>query len=214
MEADEMLESEIQQKPEPDFNKNHIENDVNQEKQTDEILGSEVNSKPVETCMKTVMETVMNPEKQTDDIQGSEVNSEPVDTCQETVIETDVNPGKQADPKSVPEVDQKPSEICQETAGETDVTPEKQIADPGVIYRCRRCRQMVATQEYVVTHNVGRGAGNYGARKKSHVDEDDKKPECSLCIFVEPMKWMKAGRFLVHDSLFSLLFFSFHCIHH
>ncbi|KAK3152644.1 hypothetical protein QOZ80_2BG0161680 [Eleusine coracana subsp. coracana] len=191
MKSDEMVEPEIQQKPEPDVNQNHMENDGNQAKQTDEISGSKVDSEPVKTCEKTVTETDVNPEKQTDDIQGSEVNLEPVETCQETVFETDVNPEKQADQKATPEVDQKPIETHQETVAETDGVPEKQIVDPGVIYRCRRCRQMVATQEYVVTHKVGRGDGHFGTRKKSDV-EDDKKPECSLCIFVEPMKWMKA----------------------
>lgn len=191
MKTDEMPESEIQQKPDPEVNQNHLENDVNQEKQTDENPGSEVNLEHVETCKETATETDVNPQKQTDDVQRSEVNSDPVETCQETVVETDCNLGKQADPKAMPEVDQKPTETRQETVVETDVVPEKQ-ADPGVIYRCRRCRQMVATQEYVVTHKVGRGDGHFGTRKRSDVDVDDKKPECSLCIFVEPMKWMKA----------------------
>lgn len=187
-----MVESEAQQKPEPDVNQNHVENGANQEKKTDVISGSKVNSETLETCKETVAETDVNPEKQTDGIQGLEGNSEFVETCPETVVETDVNLEKQGDPKTMQEVDQKPTETRQGTVMETDV-PEKQIADPGVIYRCRRCRQMVATQEYVVTHKVGRGNQHFGTHKKSDADGDDKKPECSMCIFVEPMKWMKAG---------------------
>ncbi|TVU33283.1 hypothetical protein EJB05_25076 [Eragrostis curvula] len=192
MKSGEMPESGTQQKPEPEVNQNPMGKDDSLEQKTDEIPGSGVSLEPVEACQGTVVEADVNPEKQIDEIQGSEVNSEPVETCDETVVQTDVTPEKQVDPKAIPEVDQKPIETSQETVTETEVAPEKQIAHPGVIYRCKRCRQMVATQEYVVTHEVGRGDGKFGTRKKLDADEDDKKPECSLCIFVEPMKWMQA----------------------
>ncbi|KAF8754012.1 hypothetical protein HU200_011547 [Digitaria exilis] len=102
--------------------------------------GPEVNQNPVENDV--------NPEKETDELPGSEANPEPVEKCQETVT----IPDKQADPEAGFEVNQKPSETCQETSAESDVNTEKQTYDPGVIYRCKKCRRMLATQEFVVTH--------------------------------------------------------------
>ena len=138
------------------------------------------------------VENGVHPEKETDEIPGSEVNEEPVETCQDTVVETDSNPEKHADPEARLEVNQKPMETCQETAVEADVNQEKQATDTGVIYCCKRCRRMLATQEFVVTHEVGQGEESFKTRKGFHVDEDTKKREC-MCIFVEPMKWMQAG---------------------
>ncbi|OQU84713.1 hypothetical protein SORBI_3004G111700 [Sorghum bicolor] len=54
----------------------------------------------------------------------------------------------------------------------------------------RKCRRMLATQEFVVTHEVGAGGKSFRAGKQSNVNEDGKKTECP-CIFVEPMKWMQ-----------------------
>ncbi|KAF8642611.1 hypothetical protein HU200_067291 [Digitaria exilis] len=138
--------------------------------------GPEVNQNPVENDV--------NPEKETDELPGSEANPEPVEKCQETVT----IPDKQADPEAGFEVNQKPSETCQETSAESDVNTEKQTYDPGVIYRCKKCRRMLATQEFVVTHEVGAGGKCFNRGKRS--DDDDKNPECPA-IFVEPMKWMQ-----------------------
>ncbi|XP_062223613.1 probable inactive dual specificity protein phosphatase-like At4g18593 [Phragmites australis] len=144
--------------------------------------GSEVDQNPVDHGV--------NPEKEPNEMPESEVNEEPVETCQNTVVETDIIPEKQADLEARLEVNQKPMETCQEKVAETDVNPEKQTSDPGVIYRCKRCRRMVATQEFIVAHEVGEGEESFKTRKRFHVDVDDKQPEC-MCIFVEPMKWMQ-----------------------
>ncbi|KAL6889007.1 hypothetical protein ACP4OV_010033 [Aristida adscensionis] len=194
MESCQITDSGIQQKP--------MENHVNREQQTDENPGSEVNEEPMEKCQDTVSETDVNPEKQADLKAILEVEQKPVDSCQETVVGSDVNPEKQADLKATSEVGQKPTESCQETVVESDFNPEKQACNPGVIYRCKRCRRMVATQEYVVTHEVGRGEESFKTRKRFHVEEN--KPEC-MCIFVEPMKWMQAvEEGYVSDKLFCM----------
>ncbi|KAL6629419.1 hypothetical protein ACP70R_029184 [Stipagrostis hirtigluma subsp. patula] len=191
METTQMAELRIQEKPGPEINQSPMENDVNPELQTDEMPASEVNEEPVETCKDTVAEAGVNPEKQADLKAISMVDQKPIESCQETVLEGDVNQETQAEQKAISVVDQKPMEPCQETVVEGDVNPEKQAGNPGVIYRCKKCRRMVATQEYVVTHEVGRGEESFKTRKKYHVEEN--KPEC-MCIFVEPMKWMQAGR--------------------
>lgn len=153
-------------------------------------LGPEISQNP--------MENHVNPEKETDETPGSEVNQEPVGTCQDAMVETDIIPEKQAVPEAGFEVNEEPTETCQEAAAESDVNPEKQTSDPGVIYRCRKCRRMLATQEFVVTHEVGAGGKSFRAGKQSNVNEDGEKTECP-CIFVEPMKWMQTGQFSMHD---------------
>ena len=76
--------------------------------------------------------------------------------------------------------------------GKLALHQEKQATNIGITYRCKRCRRMLATQEFVVTHEVGQGEESFKTRKGFHVDEDAKKPEY-MCIFVEPMKSMQAG---------------------
>ncbi|KAF5947489.1 hypothetical protein HYC85_013446 [Camellia sinensis] len=64
---------------------------------------------------------------------------------------------------------------------------------PQVIYRCKKCRRIVASQEHVVPHERGEGQKCFKWRKRSgNPGKNDKElPECSS-IFVEPMKWMEA----------------------
>lgn len=63
---------------------------------------------------------------------------------------------------------------------------------PHILYRCKRCRQIVASQDNVVLHEQGNGQSSFKWSKRSDTSKDNEKPECSS-IFVEPMKWMEAG---------------------
>ena len=157
--------------------------------QTDEMLGSEVNQKFTEMCLNTAVEAGIVPGNQYDPEARLEVHQKFAEMCLDTAEETDINQEKQADPEARSEVSERP-EPCQDAVMEAIVNPEEQAAHPSVIYRCKKCRRMVATQEYVVTHDVGQGERCFLRRKSYHVDE--KEPECA-CIFVEPMKWMQAG---------------------
>uniref|UniRef100_A0ACD5TI26 Uncharacterized protein n=1 Tax=Avena sativa TaxID=4498 RepID=A0ACD5TI26_AVESA len=133
--------------------------------------GVEQKSEP-EVTEKSV-EMGINLEKLTDEMQGLEVNQNPV---------LDVEPRR--------EINQKPADPCQHAAVGTKGanSEEKQTTtNPGGIYRCKKCRRMVATQEYVVTHKVGSGESHFFRHKT-----DGKEPECTPAIFVEPMKWMEA----------------------
>ena len=130
------------------------------------------------------MEIGVNLEKLTDKMQGLEVNQKPV-------LGSDVEArGNQIDMEPRIEINQKPAEACQDTVVETKANPEeKQTSNPAsVIYRCKKCRRMVATQEYVVTHKVGSGESRFFRHKTN-----EKGPECTPAIFVEPMKWMESG---------------------
>lgn len=161
--------------------------------QTDEMLGSQVNQKFTEMCLDdAAVEGGIVQEKQDDPEARLEVHQKFAEMCLDTAVGTDINQEKQSDQEARSEADQKPAEtIRQCTVVEANVKPEAQApANPGVIYRCKKCRRMVATQEYVVTHDVGLGEAGFLRRRNDHADE--KKPECSACIFVEPMKWMQA----------------------
>lgn len=65
-------------------------------------------------------------------------------------------------------------------------------AKPQIIYRCKKCRRIVASQDLVVTHEPGDGQKCFKWKKRSKNDGDLELPECSS-IFVEPMRWMETG---------------------
>ncbi|CAM0956056.1 unnamed protein product [Alopecurus aequalis] len=156
--------------------------------------GAEHKSEP-EVTEKSV-EIGINLEKLTDEMQALEVNQKPVlgSDVEAREKQTDMEPGT--------EIDQKPAETCQNTVVETKANPEKQTSNPAnVIYRCKKCRRMVATQEYVVTHKVGSGESRFYRHKTN-----DKGPECTPAIFVEPMKWMEAGKFPLYRVVLTLSF--------
>ncbi|CAL5059100.1 unnamed protein product [Urochloa decumbens] len=165
------------------------------EMETSQTPESVIQQKPGPEVGQNPVENDVNPEKESGELPVSEVNQEPVETCLDAVVETDVIPDKKTDPEAGLDVNQKPTETGQETSAESDVNPEKRASDPGVIYRCKKCRRMLATREFVVTHEVGAG-GKCFNRGKRNVDDNDKKPECP-CIYVEPMKWMQTGQFLI-----------------
>lgn len=62
---------------------------------------------------------------------------------------------------------------------------------PQMIYRCKKCRRIVASQDNIVSHERGQGQKCFKWKKRTG-DTTDEPPECSS-IFVEPMKWMQAG---------------------
>lgn len=61
---------------------------------------------------------------------------------------------------------------------------------PPVIYRCKKCRRIVASHDLVVPHEPGDGQKCFKWKKRNKSPEDDNLPKCSS-IFVEPMKWME-----------------------
>ncbi|KAF3452100.1 hypothetical protein FNV43_RR08197 [Rhamnella rubrinervis] len=61
---------------------------------------------------------------------------------------------------------------------------------PQVIYRCKKCRRIVAAQENIVPHERGEGELSFKWKKRSGSDWEE-AADCTS-IFVEPMKWMEA----------------------
>ncbi|KNA13997.1 hypothetical protein SOVF_111580 [Spinacia oleracea] len=72
---------------------------------------------------------------------------------------------------------------CSDSCSETK--PDVKIQ---LIYRCKKCRQIVASQESIVSHEQGKGEASFRWGKKKV--ENDSLPECTA-IFVEPLKWMQ-----------------------
>ncbi|CAN0853416.1 Probable inactive dual specificity protein phosphatase-like At4g18593 [Linum grandiflorum] len=61
----------------------------------------------------------------------------------------------------------------------------------GLVYRCRKCRRIVAYDDNIVTHERGKGQESFKWKKRRHDPVGKVEAECSS-IFVEPMDWMQA----------------------
>ncbi|XP_037494825.1 probable inactive dual specificity protein phosphatase-like At4g18593 [Jatropha curcas] len=64
------------------------------------------------------------------------------------------------------------------------------VPKPQVIYRCKKCRRIVASEENIVPHERGKGEQCFKWKKRSGDPQEKETTECSS-IFVEPMKWCK-----------------------
>lgn len=67
------------------------------------------------------------------------------------------------------------------------------------LYRCRKCRRLVASESNVIVHSSGAEEPLFKSKRRCGGrgrDADDYgEPKCSS-IFVEPMQWMTAGALL------------------
>lgn len=65
---------------------------------------------------------------------------------------------------------------------------------PQLIYRCKKCRRIVASEENIVSHERGKGESSFKWKKRSSDPcEMEKQSADCTSIFVQPMKWMQAG---------------------
>ncbi|GLU13799.1 hypothetical protein SLE2022_304100 [Rubroshorea leprosula] len=74
----------------------------------------------------------------------------------------------------------------------TNNSNQEAVPKPKVIYRCKKCRRIVAAEDNIVPHERGKGEQCFKWKKRSGNPWDtEKEPaECSS-IFVEPLKWMQ-----------------------
>ncbi|GKU94415.1 hypothetical protein SLEP1_g7913 [Rubroshorea leprosula] len=74
----------------------------------------------------------------------------------------------------------------------TNNSNQEAVPKPQVIYRCKKCRRIVAAEDNIVPHERGKGEQCFKWKKRSGNPWDtEKEPaECSS-IFVEPLKWMQ-----------------------
>ncbi|XP_038893904.1 probable inactive dual specificity protein phosphatase-like At4g18593 [Benincasa hispida] len=85
------------------------------------------------------------------------------------------------------------SHYCRDTnmADENNSSSES-LSNTQVMYRCKKCRRIVATQESMVTHERGKGESCFKWNKRSGNSRGiENKPADCTSIFVEPMKWME-----------------------
>lgn len=76
---------------------------------------------------------------------------------------------------------------------ETDNSSSKDsLPKPQLMYRCKKCRRIVAIEENIVPHERGKGEQCFAWKKRSGNSE---QVQCSS-IFVEPMKWMQTSEIL------------------
>lgn len=79
------------------------------------------------------------------------------------------------------------------------LSPESSISvgdnmknEPKTVYRCKKCRRVVAAPENVIGHTPGDGESRFGWQQKRKNGNKDGKLEGTECtsMFVEPLKWM------------------------
>lgn len=80
-----------------------------------------------------------------------------------------------------------------------EAVPKEAVPKNQVIYRCRKCRRIVAVEENIVPHEPGKGEECFAWKKRSRNSE---QVQCSS-IFVEPMKWMQTSENLYQKTLCS-----------
>lgn len=93
-----------------------------------------------------------------------------------------------------------------ESSSEVDeATKVKSNSSP--TYRCKKCRRIVALQEHVVDHIPGEGETSFGWQKRRSGNPFNKsnESECSS-IFIEPLRWMKAGKKTLNYNVKTLFF--------
>lgn len=70
----------------------------------------------------------------------------------------------------------------------------KREANHTPLYRCKKCRRLLALQENVVDHLPGEGETSFQWHKRRSGNPFN-KPEDNECssVFVEPLRWMTTG---------------------
>lgn len=74
---------------------------------------------------------------------------------------------------------------------DTSIIDSESTTKPQLIYRCKKCRRIVASEENIVSHERGKGESSFKWKKRS--SEMEKEPSDCTSVFVQPMKWMQAG---------------------
>ncbi|KAK9706775.1 hypothetical protein RND81_07G150900 [Saponaria officinalis] len=106
----------------------------------------------------------------------------PGQNMQETEsIVSETCPGPKGQTAEIDEIPDQKSQLTDTSS--SDMTPDLKGT---LIYRCKKCRQIVASEENLVSHEQGDGEASFRGRKKS---VEPNAPECTA-IFVEPLKWM------------------------
>lgn len=92
-------------------------------------------------------------------------------------------------------------------AGNSDLA--ETVAKPQVIYRCKKCRRIIASEENIVPHERGKGEQCFKWKKRSNEPGKGEKEaaECSS-IFVESMKWMQSCNYELITFSHFFCFFS------
>jgi len=77
---------------------------------------------------------------------------------------------------------------------ETGISEPETATKPELIYRCKKCRRIVASEENMISHERGKGESSFKWNKRNSGSWENKnQPADCTSIFVEPMKWMQAG---------------------
>ncbi|KAI4330550.1 hypothetical protein MLD38_028829 [Melastoma candidum] len=75
----------------------------------------------------------------------------------------------------------------------SEVTPSRTgESQHSKVYRCKKCRRIVALLENVVDHIPGEGESSFSWHKRKGGNPFQKQDEACSSIFIEPLRWMMA----------------------
>lgn len=76
------------------------------------------------------------------------------------------------------------------------------------VYRCKKCRRVIAHDENVIGHDVGGGEASFKWNKRGGGRSGKEESELPVCtsIFVEPLQWMTTGQCCALFCIFAILF--------
>ncbi|KAH7427913.1 hypothetical protein KP509_10G066800 [Ceratopteris richardii] len=69
--------------------------------------------------------------------------------------------------------------------------PQQFSTEPSIVYRCKKCRRVLASEEHVLTHQQQDGHSSNRRKDEPSLWDEPHSVECTS-IFVEPMQWMTA----------------------
>ena len=84
---------------------------------------------------------------------------------------------------------------------ETNSSSQESLPKPQAMYRCKKCRRIVAIEENIVPHEPGKGEECFAWKKRS--GNYAERVQCSS-VFVEPMKWMQNSKPLLYIDVLTV----------
>ena len=71
----------------------------------------------------------------------------------------------------------------------------------GPLFRCKKCRMVLASHASVLPHRSGRSTPDWKDLLDSNDVDQEMEKECKNGIFVEPMRWMTRAFATVADRV-------------
>ncbi|RDD45398.1 Dual specificity protein phosphatase 12 [Trichoplax sp. H2] len=63
-----------------------------------------------------------------------------------------------------------------------------------IVYKCRKCRSLLYSENNILTHSIGTGQGAFKWRKRNAKNNNNQQHDVSVCssYFIQPLPWMES----------------------